>query len=454
MNRANTSGIGRGAPEDTPTIEAGTIKSVDREAGRAIVITEQGREVRARIATPMAGAGGRGLRITPRAEARCLVVLLESGATVRPADAYLIATFTAAGGEERSWGAPGDFRIQTDRGGELLVAQSGLIDLKASNWARTAYMPTRSLVKTWAKSREALHTPLAHDRTIHDEAAERAFREVALNSRFLHGEAAQSPDVIQTWGRAEGSEQASALHPLTGFLLYRRAQHRQEGRPQTEFEERAGGPEGTIYRREAEDLQAGSRYVEEVASTDGRMTDRLVVQGAAETRERRGEGITQEGEAVRREIAVEESSVVVRRGAFGDMLSEVVFEGEETARKQVKSDGTLRTKNSEWEVVLEGDGQLRVTNGTTTVTIEDDEATIENGETSLTLSGAKIYLGDSADGEQEPVALGQTLVQFLEAMKQWANSHTHPHPTGPTGPPQTPFSRPTDPVLSEENFTD
>ncbi|WP_263840792.1 hypothetical protein [Salinibacter sp.] len=396
-----------GAPDETPTIEAGTIKSVDREAGRAIVVTEQGREVRARIGTPMAGAGGRGLRVTPRAEARCLVVLLESGATVRPADAYLIATFTAAGGEERSWGAPGDFRIQTDRGGELLVAQSGLIDLKASNWARTAYMPTRSLVKTWAKSREALHTPLAHDRTIHDEAAERAFREVALNSRFLHGEAAQSPDVIQTWGRAEGSEQASALHPLTGFLLYRRAQHRQEGRPQTEFEERAGGPEGTIYRREAEDLQAGSRYVEEIVSENGTMTDRLVVQGAAETRERRGEGIAQEGEAVRREIAVEESSVVVRRGAFGDMLSEVVFEGEETARRQVYSDGKIRTENPEWEVVLEGDGQLKVTNGTTTVTIEDDEATIENGETSLTLSGANIYIGDSADSEQEPVAFGE-----------------------------------------------
>jgi hypothetical protein len=93
---------------------------------------------------------------------------------------------------------------------------------------------------------------------------------------------------------------------------------------------------------------------------------------------------------------------------------------------------------------MKGDSKaVELTNGTTTISVEDDVVTVDTGGSSFTIDGSKIYIGDSADSESQPLALGKKLTQFLKAMKQWANQHTHTHPTGPTGPLITPLAKPT-----------
>ena len=214
----------------TPKIEVGFIKDVDREAGTCVVLTDRGREIRARIGTPMAGLSGTGLTVTPRRNSKCMVVLFEAGETgmVRPQDAYVISTFQAAGGDTEEWGAPGDFQISTEGGGEMLMSQSGLMNLQADPWARQAFLPKKKTIKQWAKNKETLHTPLAHDRTIHDEEAEVAFRERAINSRFMHREGDNRPDVYRAVGSAQGSEKASSLHPQAGALSFYRVEQRSQ----------------------------------------------------------------------------------------------------------------------------------------------------------------------------------------------------------------------------------
>lgn len=201
------SAIGRSTGRQA-TLEIGMVHSVDRESGTCEVVTERGREVQVHIGTPMAGIGGTGLKVTPRINAKCLVALFVSGETgmVRPEDGYLVSTFQAEEGETEEWGAPGDFKITTDGGGEMLLSQSGVVNVQGDPWARQAHLPKQKTIKQWAKSRERLHTPLAHDRTIHDSEAEVAFRELALNSRFLHRENDNRPDVYRAIGSAEGNK--------------------------------------------------------------------------------------------------------------------------------------------------------------------------------------------------------------------------------------------------------
>ncbi len=184
------------------------IHEVDRENGTCRVITEQGRNVQVHIGTPMAGIDGTGITVTPRINSKCLVVLFISGETgmVRSEDGYLITTFQAEEGNTEGWGAPGDFHMSTDGGGQLLLSQSGVVDLQADPWARQAFLPQHKTIKQWCKNHERLHTPLAHNKTIHDDEAEVAFNEFALNSRFLHREGDNRPDIYRALGNAQGSE--------------------------------------------------------------------------------------------------------------------------------------------------------------------------------------------------------------------------------------------------------
>lgn len=455
MRRPNTSGIGSGSPNRSLSVEIGSIDRVDREAGNATVITETGREITARISTPMGGIGGSGLRLTPRVGARCLVAILESGGAPRPNHSFLLSTYSAAQGDTPDWGAPGDMIYRANGGSKVLFSQSGLVDLKADDWTRRTYLPSEKLIKEWTKSKEVLHTPIAHDRTIHDAEAEAGFRELLLNSAFMHREGDQGPDVVQTWGRARGSEQASALNPETGSLLYRKAEHRgDQGTPKARFREAVAASRDSVLETRMSDLQTGAALERQVG-TQGKTFDRYrVSQGEVEVTRRVGAGVTAPGEAWRHEVVAEEASALTRRGKFGGVLAEQVLEGSGTYERRVLEDGTLEASNRTWDVKMEAGGALTVTNGTTTVTIEDDEATIDNGSTSITVTGSNIYVGDTASSESEPLALGSALQDFLDAFKKWANKHTHTHPQGPTGPPMTPFARPSQPILSQKNYTD
>ncbi len=193
------------------TIEIGMVQSVDRKNGTCEVVTELGREVQVHIGTPMAGISGTGVKVTPRINAKCLVVLFVSGQTgmVRSEDGYLISTFQAEEGDTEEWGAPGDFHLTTDGGGELLMSQSGVINHQADPWARQAFLPKEKTIKQWCKNHERLHTPLAHNKTIHDDEAEVAFNEFALNSRFLHRENDNRP--VRVAARQRGSIAATRL---------------------------------------------------------------------------------------------------------------------------------------------------------------------------------------------------------------------------------------------------
>lgn len=435
------------------------IQSVDREQGMCEVITERGRQVQVQIGTSMAGISGTGLMVTPRINSRCLVALFVSGETgmVRPQDGYLITTFQAQEGDTEEWGAPGDVQISTKSGGEMLMSQSGVMNHQADPWARQAYLPSSKAIKQWCKNHERLHTPLAHERTIHDSTAEVAFKETAINSRFLHRRGDSRPDVYRAIGSAQGSEKASDLHPKSGALSFYRVEQRSEqGETQERLTRLEGAPEREIQREQFEDLKDGNSLVRSIG-IDGTTFQRTQLNhGEAMRKLQLGKGIQTAGEVYRETIEYEDTSLLFRRGHFEETLTEtkMTVGGEDVLTKEVFDDGRVLLENPTWTVEMDAENKIEVSNEDTTITVDGDTVTVDNGSTSFEVTGSNIYVGQGASGENEPLVLGKALETFLKQFKQWAKTHTHPHPMGPTGPATPPFEAPTKPFLSQKNYVD
>lgn len=452
------SAVGQGTNRRA-VLEIGIIQEVDRSDGKCFVVTERGREVEVHIGTPMSGLSGKGLTVTPRVNSKCLVALFVSGETgmVRPQDGYLISTFQAENGDTEEWGAPGDFKITTDTGAEMLVSQGGIVNMQADPWARQSFLPDEKTIKQWGKNHERIHTTLAHDRTIHDDEAEVAFKELAINSRFMHRQGDSRPDVYRAVGTAQGSEEASSFHPKAGALGFTRFEKRnQQGQTQERLTRLEAGQEREILREQFEDLRDDNTFVKSIGIDGTSFYRRRLSHGDATWDQKIGKGIETAGEVSRKTVELEDTSLLFREGHFEEMLTEKTFtvDGEEVFSETVFDDGRVLAENPTWTVEMDAENKMEVSNEDTTITVEDDVVTIDNGSTTFQLDGGSIYVGQSADSESEPIALGQSLVKFLEQFKQWANTHTHPHPMGPTSPTATPFAAPTNPLLSKNNYVD
>lgn len=262
-----------------------------------------------------------------------------------------------------------------------------------------------------------------------------------------------------TLGQTGGSEQASALSPKTGFLSFFQTEARSgQGEPQQRYRQMSGHREGTIARRSAEEITKGATYTEVLGYRDGAQQIEEIQRRDTAIRRRLGDRVGGTGGLLQKSVYETDSHTRTDKlGHFDQSFRETQIEkgGEMKWKRTLGETGRLQLSNPEWDVDMKGDSKaVELTNGTTTISVEDDVVTVDTGGSSFTIDGSKIYIGDSADSESQPLALGKKLTQFLKAMKQWANQHTHTHPTGPTGPPITPFARPTTPILSSENFTD
>jgi hypothetical protein len=390
------------------------VQSVDRKRGKCDVVTERGREVEVHIGTPMAGIGGTGVKVTPRINAKCMVVLFVSGNTgmVRPEDGYLISTFQAEQGNTEEWGAPGDFHLTTDGGGEMLMSQSGIINHEADPWARQAFLPKDKTIKQWAKNYERLHTPLSHNKTIHDSKAEVAFDEFALNSRFLHRENDSRPDIYRALGSAEGSEKASNFHPQAGALsFYRLEQRSEQGQPEERLTRLEGAAEREIQREQFEDLRDGNSLIRSIGINGATFQRTRLNHGDATRELKLGKGIETAGEVSREKIEYDGTSLLFRRGHFEETLTEtrMKVDDEDVFTKQIFDDGRIKAENPTWTVEVDAENSMTLSNEDTTITVEDDTVTVDNGSTSFEVTGSNIYVGQSASSEKEPLVLGKAL---------------------------------------------
>lgn len=76
--------------------------------------------------------------------------------------------------------------------------------------------------------------------------------------------------------------------------------------------------------------------------------------------------------------------------------------------------------------------------------IQLDEAGIIkiSSDDKIFLDAGNVYLSNTGEGGEdtsEPVVRGKSLEKFLEDFKSKYNAHTHPTPTGPSGPPIVPW---------------
>jgi hypothetical protein len=332
-----------------------------------------------------------------------------------------------------------------------------VLDLQSDPWARQALLPQRLAIKQWCKIHERMHTPLAHDRTVHDDEAEVAFREFALNSRFLHRENDNRPDIYRALGNGQGSEEPTSFHPQVGALSFYRLEKRSEqGQNQERLTRLEGAQEREIMRETFEDLRDDNSLIRSIGVDGTTFHRKTLSHGDATRTEQFGKGIQTPGEVSREEVKYDGTSLLFRRGHFEENLTETLFtvDGEEVFSKEIFDDGRLLMENPEWTVEIEADGHLEATNGTTTINVEDDVLYVDNGASRFEINAQDIFVGDTADNKQEPLALGTTLQEFLEAFRKMFNTHTHTHPHGPTGPPITKFFKPSEPFKSKENWVD
>ena len=90
-------------------------------------------------------------------------------------------------------------------------------------------------------------------------------------------------------------------------------------------------------------------------------------------------------------------------------------------------------------------------------TNDNMEWNTNNNNFIINSDGGKIYLGEDGN-EDEPVALGQTLIDILGELLDALQQETHPTPAGPSGPPvnaatYASIKSKLETILSKQNFT-
>ena len=472
--------MGHGSPDRKIKMEVGVIDEVMPEKGECRVITEHGRVIEnARITQPMGTPEGYGMRLTPQANTRCLIAMAETDQqrSIRGDDAYVIRTLRTPDvkGESGDWGAPGDFTYEMPNAGRFLVSQSGVVDIKSDPWARISILPEDCRIKTKVKNFEKIYSPLAQERTIHDESTGEAFHEMFLNSGFLHREGDSVPDIMWAAGQTSDTELSSNINPDTDFLSWFKTEERNDqGQTQQRYLEMSGGVEGVISKRKAEDLNGGTVFQQELGNQSGLLKhevgktrqfeydeqigdqNNLFLQRTMEKQDVKhkhqiGKKTKSSGEIERTVIKTAKSEETERRGLFGSRLYRHTWKkgGQQKFDIDLKDSGRLKVENPSWTIDIEEGKKATVKNGTTTITVDDDQITINSGSTELDIDAGDIYVGGSSGSEA--IAKGETLKDILKQMKKWMNTHIHPHPVGPTSAPATPFQAPLK-FLSKSNY--
>lgn len=499
-----TSGLGSGSPDRRLSMEVGIIDEVYPSEGECKVVTEKGRELeKVRVSVPMGSPDGFGLKMTPQTGARCLVAVYETGknVSIRGDDAILLRTLKLQDNKGKSgdWGAPGDMKFDMNNGGEVLFSQGGLVDVQADPWTRTTFFPDDKRIKTKVKHHERVHSPLAHQRTIHDGGEGRAFHEFFLNSRFVHRRGDKVPNIGWVLGESQNSDRSSKYNPESDFLSWFKVEERDDqGGATHRLLKETGFNEGVIRRTTIEHLDNGVVYKQEIGDQDGMMcqdllkTDELTidlqtgdqenlfVQREVEKKEfkfkrqiKDTEGIffnrkiekkdvtfqrligpetEDSGEIDRKYIETSDSKYTDRNGLFGGVLRETNYKkgGEDKLTYTLEESGLFKIENPTWTIEVEEGEKATVDNGTTTITVDGDRVLVDTGGTELDIDASEIYVGGTGGGS-EALAKGETLKKLLKQMKNWMNNHIHPHPHGPTSPPTPPFAAPIK-ILSKLNY--
>jgi hypothetical protein len=320
--------------------------------------------------TSQGGAGGHGFAATPLSGTPCLIVSF--GAE----ESYILSTFRVSGTNDvsPSWGAPGDLSHRTDAGGHLLFTQSGLFDLMSNPWCRLSMIPDTGTIRATVRNLEIHQSPFSAIRCIQDEGEERQFFELFLNSRFLYRDGDTSPDVQITFGDATTSPKAHAQNARSEWL----------GRMYFETRSLASG---STVRKESESLWGGVSGV-------GRVERVKNVPENTQSLQETGH------------FSGGEDGAILQRTTHTLSNGSVVV--------QVEDSGRVTITSPTWRMSADAEGRLE----------------IKNKDTDLVIQGKDIYVGGESDAE--PLALGQKLLDRIESIETFLNTHTHTHPQGPT----------------------
>mgnify|MGYP006433574595 CR=1 FL=1 len=128
----------------------------------------------------------------------------------------------------------------------------------------------------------------------------------------------------------------------------------------------------------------------------------------------------QQGVVVNKVTQEKNTNTVVKekQGNKDGVVQELLIEKEEEQKFliQIKDTGEIVLQNPTWNIFIR----------------EDNTLLFESEETSIEVDGKDISVGA---GTNEPMALGDQLTSVLNSMLSFMETHTHPSPVGPTGPP-------------------
>lgn len=421
-------------PETAYTPVLATVERLNIENGTFAVRTQTGELLdRARLLTDGGGPTGLGVQAMPLPGSLC--VALRSS---KPHQPHLVAgTFAswAKGDDEEGLAkktladdlAPGDWRYLFENEGMVRFSLDGQIEMSAHPWAERVYLPGQHLIRDHARNWETVSSPMNLLRYKNSLEEGSSFFEMYLNERFVHREGDKYPSIIWTMGDNTRGD-LGAFNPKSPFLSYRQ-----------------------IEKRPRDNAEAIARYTEELGEVDGVVAQQAAEHLASETTILRTTGHLEDGTAERRVISVSGGKATLEdhagdRSGVSRETKDVIGESVEIRDRQGHFDGdsgklvkqTTASKDGSavYDVTVQDDGKTVLTTPAWTVTLhEDARATIESESTSIGLDGEVITIGNQ--GGDEHLVLGDTLVQLLNEIIQWATQHTHPTPAGPSSPPIT-----------------
>jgi len=379
-------------------IEQGFITESHAGEGTVRVRTASGRTLEnLPLTSILAGPGFGGISAMPLPHTECLVLILGE-------KYHIIGLFPPEG--ER-YGAndpsaatkPGDFRMNLEHG-HVHFGQDGTFDFMAHPWLRMMFVGREHMLREFMQKWERISSPLNHMRMINDEQNELSLFELFMNDRFIYRENDASPSIIWTLGRNH-PDIASEGNPGSDFLSL--------------FQ---------VERRLDSTSDVTGRSKDEQGLVDGvsrRETD-WVKLGDVSIIEERG---NQDGVARRLSIEMVEDTVSheTKEGKFVGNDGDAVF------HKAINVGG-----DSILDIEVLDSGLIKITNPSWTITIKDSKVmTIESEDTRIQINGERINIG--GQGGMEPLVLGGPLVDLLSQMINWALTHAHPTPAGPSGPP-------------------
>jgi hypothetical protein len=380
-----------------PAFEQGVIAEANVGEGTVRVRTTNGRVLdNVRLPSMVAGPGFGGMSGMPHPGTECLVAVFGDRY-------YLVATYAPRTNRAGVQGPstetlPGEIRMDFENGGHALFSPDGTIDLMAHPWARTFFLAREHMVREFMRKWERISGPHNLLRSVNDVEDELSFFEFFLNERFVYRKTDKTPSIIWTLGD-QSSSKTSPGNPGSKYLYLMQVEQRDsQSIVKARHKDERGLVDG-VSRRETTWTKDGDVTVtEELGNQDGLAQKEVVSMGDDD-------------------IQIESK------------------EGHFDTDKVISKEATVGGE-SKYKVEVLDTGQVKITNPSWTVTLQENKvAIIESEDTRIKLNGEQIEIG--MQGGQQPMVLGNDLVSLLNEMISWLSAHTHPTPTGPSGPPLT-----------------